>query len=253
MFDNWADKNGFENWDPYFGVISYMYPNGNDNGTMYERAYFSVYLDPSENYIVVTSCKDYRVIVEFFEFGNEIEENTLPEDYAVFCETSFNEISGSADECLEWAEENNVVVFKDLELTSGYELWDAFYKASAKRENASVLIAHYYTVVNSSVCEEDSDSCPYLILEYLVYENGLFHLTTRNCSHETADGDNWYLYLRHFEGLVNPDVAEGEEMKYFDSYVLMSEEYRTWDEIQTVMADPDSDSRDTKYIVFYWE
>ena len=190
LFDNWAYENGFENWNPDFlgtGAISYMYSNGNDNGTMFDTAYYSVYLDPSEKFIVVTSCYDYRVIVEFFELGNEIEENTLPEDYGVFCETSFNEVIGSADECLEWAKENNVVVFEDCELTSGYELWDAFYKTYKKNENASVLIAGYYTSVNDSVCEEETDSCPYLVLEYLVYEDGLLQLKTRNCSHETVD------------------------------------------------------------------
>ena len=256
MFDEWAYKNGFENWNPNYlgtGAISYMYSNGNDGGTMFETAYYSVYLDPSEKFIVVTSCYDYRVIVEFFEFGNEIKENTLPEDYGVFCETSFNEISGSADECLEWAKENNVVVFEDCELTSGYELWDAFYKTYNKGENASVLIASYYTVVNGLVCEEDADSCPYLVLEYLVYEDGSLHLMTRNCSHETVDWDDYYISLRRFEGVVNPDAAEGEEMKVFDSYVLLYKDYRSWDEIQTVMTDSDSDSRDVKYIVFYWE
>lgn len=256
LFDNWAYENGFENWNPDFlgtGAISYMYSNGNDNGTMFDTAYFSVYLDPSEKFIVVTTCYDYRVIAEFFEFGNEIEENTLPEDYDVFCETSFNEIIGSADECLEWAKENDVVVFEDCELTSGFELWDAFYKKYMEGENASVLIAGYYTLVNDSVCEEESDSCPFLVFEYLVYEDGLLQLKTRNCSHETVDWDNHYFYLRHFEGVVDPDVAEGEELKCFDSYVLLYKEYRTWDEIQADLTDPDSDRREPKYIVFYWE
>ena len=76
---------------------------------------------------------------------------------------------------------------------------------------------------------------------------------TRNCSHETVDWDDYYISLRRFEGVVNPDAAEGEEMKFFDSYVLLYKDYRSWDEIQTVMTDSDSDSRDTKYIVFYWE
>jgi hypothetical protein len=78
-------------------------------------------------------------------------------------------------------------------------------------------------------------------------------LKTRNCSHETVDWDSYYFSLKHFEGVVNPDVAEGEEMKLFDSYVLLYKDYRTWDEIQADMTDPDSDSRDSKYIVFYWE
>ena len=53
--------------------------------------------------------------------------------------------------------------------------------------------------------------------------------------------------------MVDPDVAEGEELKCFDSYVLLYKEYRTWDEIQADLTDPDSDRREPKYIVFYWE
>lgn len=232
-YREWAHANGIMGYtDDWYGAaaVGYDYPIA-DNGEMTQGMYFNIYLDPSGKFFVVTSCKDYKVICEFFEFGTEAEHSLMPEDYDVFCAEAFNEKFCSADAALEWAKENDVVVFEDLTCTSGRDVWDAFYLTTQESIPASVLCAFYYTLdknsVSSELYEEEKDNYPVLYFYYITYDE-TYNIKTRDSSLNSIDYEyNGYLYLIQYDG-ENP---EGAKYKYFNAFVLVDYEYITWDDI----------------------
>lgn len=259
MFSKWASENNVHGWSPDYkamGAIYGDYPNGNDGGAMTEAVFFDTYIDPSGRFLVVTLCEDQKVVCEFFEYGNELEMRVLPEGYDEFCEASFNGMYGTAEECLEWAKENDVVVVEDMEITSGEDLWYAFYNATRNGEAASILIASYYTLdeeaVSEELYEEEKDSYPVLYFEYIVCDGGPYYdLKIRDCSLETLDCEDSYLSLKHFEVPLSGEYVKGEN-DVIDAFVLVNSSKATWDEIRNGMISSDSNDYISNYVLFYW-
>lgn len=155
----------------------------------------------------------------------------LPADYDSFCAEAFNENFCSADAALEWALDNDVVVFEDLACTSGKDVWNTFYLTTEEGIPASVLCAFYYTLDEESVSEElyeeEKDNYPVLYFYYVTYDE-TFNIKVRDSSQHEIDYEyDGFLYLNHYSG-ENP---EGSEDRFYNAYVLADYEYITWDDI----------------------
>ena len=155
----------------------------------------------------------------------------LPEDYDSFCAEAFNENFCSADAALEWAIDNDVVVFENLSCTSGKDVWNTFYLTAEEGNPASVLCAFYYTLDEDSVSEElyeeEKDNYPVLYF-YLVTYDETYNIKVRDSSQHEIDYEyDGFLYLNHYNG-ENP---EGSEDRFYNAYVLTDYEHITWDDI----------------------
>ena len=155
----------------------------------------------------------------------------LPEDYDSFCAEAFNENFCSADAALDWALDNDVVVFENLSCTSGKDVWNTFYLTAEEGNPASVLCAFYYTLDEDSVSEElyeeEKDNYPVLYF-YLVTYDETYNIKVRDSSQHEIDYEyDGFLYLNHYNG-ENP---EGSEDRFYNAYVLTDYEHITWDDI----------------------
>lgn len=113
------------------------------------------------------------------------------------------------------AEDDGCYVKKDLEVISNDDLWDKFYEASLRNENASIRIAMFYT--------EDNDG-PYF--NDLFYDEGYYYLFDSSGEDQNK---NPFLYLLTLEGRI------GNPLKDSSVIVLTNDDSLTFDKVWRVM------------------
>ena len=137
----------------------------------------------------------------------------------------------TADEALERAKKENVVVFEGLKCTAGGDVWDAFYRTVSREKPASVLCAYYYTLdpahVSAELYEKEKDQYPKLFFSLVEYNGETYRATTRDCTEKKVDYQETFRYLLHFTG-----QAPGQAVySSYDNYVLVDDPSATWEGI----------------------
>ena len=124
-----------------------------------------------------------------------------------------------ADEGLDWAKNNRIVVFESVHCTSGKEIWDSFYDSVSIGKAASVICANYYTLdaknVNSEIFEQEKDNYPKLFFTIIIYDGNDFWKRTRLSTENELDSDVRYKYILHFTG--------EEKNIHYEEYVLVND------------------------------
>lgn len=134
--------------------------------------------------------------------------------------------------------ENNYVVFENLRLTSGGEVWQAFYEKVLTEEKAQVVLVDYYTPgeksQSSAVYDEKSEEeYPMLFFTSLVYlpKDGFF-VGSLGYQEEEPERIESYPYLLHLEG--NAPTPQATFSRY-DRYVLSDNNTVTWEQLERQM------------------
>ena len=146
----------------------------------------------------------------------------------------------TAEEALEWAYDNPVVVQDDGQITSGRDVWDSFFDSVNAKKPASVMCVYNYVLDEESVSpelyEEEKDLYPQLFFCLLRYDGEVFHVKMRKSDETKLDTDETYKYLLHLSA-ENPDTAL---YRYTDQYVLVNDPSVTWEQLQRSMISSQS-------------
>lgn len=118
------------------------------------------------------------------------------------------------------AEDDGCYVKKDLEVISNDDLWNKFYEASLRNENASIRVAMFYT--------EDNDG-PYF--NELYYKDGYYYLFD---SRGEDQNKNPFSYLLTLEGQI------GNPLKDSGVIVLTNDDSLTFNMVWRVMISSSS-------------
>ena len=165
-------------------------------------------------------------------------------------DTSLFDAVMSADEALEAAKRESVVVFEDSKCIAGDKIWDEFYKTAIRGEAASVLCASYHTLDRKNVSEElyqaEKDKYPMLFFEKLEYDGNTFKITVRLSTEEELDYEESFKYLMHYTG----DAPAMADFSAYDYYVLVDDPTATWEEIMAGMVSSQMGTRVKHYAVY---
>ncbi len=78
--DAWLESNSPDGFKYYYGYASITCPREGMEWMITQET-LAVYLDPSEKFIIITNCNDYKVIAEFFEgVGEAVPTETTTEE-----------------------------------------------------------------------------------------------------------------------------------------------------------------------------
>lgn len=149
----------------------------------------------------------------------------------------------SAEEQLQIAIENGLVVMQNGSVTNGKNVWLDFYEKVLSGEAGDVMIAQYYTLdperVSPELYEAEKDDYPVVFYKKLEYDGKLFTLSPIHYGkdgyyvYEQAGYDspisNWK-YLMKYEG--EPKAGTGALFSSYERYVLVNDDAVTWDEIE---------------------
>ena len=143
-----------------------------------------------------------------------------------------------ADEGLELAKKGGAVVFEDGCITSGQDVWDAFYADAQDKKPAKVLCADYYTLdqqnMSPKLYEEEKDQYPQFYFMLLEFDGNEYTLTTRKSTDKDPETKDTFKYLMHYTG-TRPAAK-------FEYYVLVDDPTVTWDDIEYGMFSSQSDA-----------
>ena len=146
----------------------------------------------------------------------------------------------TAEEALEWAYNNPVVVQDDTHITSGKEIWDSFFDSVNAKKPASVMCVYNYVLHKESMApelyEEEKDLYPQLFFCMLSYDGEELHVKIRKSDETELDTDETYKYLLYFSE-KNPKTAL---YRYTDEYVLVNDPSVTWEKLQRSMISSQS-------------
>ena len=132
--------------------------------------------------------------------NNYISYHQIPESYS-----------------LEDAKKDNCVVFDDLTLTSGEEVWEDFLEKTKKQQEAFIRIANYYAGTNMQ--EE------VMFLSDVYYNGETYHYYY---AYQDEEIDQDYLYLLHYQGDLNEEAIYSK----YEQYVLTNDSSLTYEYIQ---------------------
>ncbi|MDD4761014.1 MAG: hypothetical protein PHU66_09435 [Bacteroidaceae bacterium] len=135
-----------------------------------------------------------------------------------------------ADYDLENAKLDGCVVFENLQLTSGDEVWQQFLEKVQAGESSSIRLAYYYTLDSQNISEEYyaevKDEYPVLYVQDLSFDGETYHLyyTENEQIYEYE-----YPYLVKYTGTPNSSTAiYSEYVRYF----LVRDKDITFEQIQ---------------------
>ena len=236
-FNDWYDSYDFYVYGYFMGGLYIGYDKGiADGGALKETQQFDLYKDPSGCFILVSACRDFKVISDFFENGSRIKGG-LALSVADYNQEIYEEFVRSKvcteDQALEWSKDHSIVVFENGVCTSGEGFWGGFYKSVNEGNKAFVMMSKYYTPDEEHAGQELYR--PKLIFYFIVF-NGedSFRLQYRNSrgSYDSIKQID-YRYLLRFCG----GNEESSEYDYYDVYVLTNKKYLTWEDVQKGFAD----------------
>lgn len=182
------------------------------NSVEYEE--FDLFNDPSGKFLIITKCRDYKVIYEFFEYGNSIKkedsgnstESIMPEGnkefpakYDSFVTTEFYDRIMEAKYALRWSRENHVVLFEDSKCTSGKDMWEAFVYSVYQNKPATVMLADYHKADKKKKQKEALD---FYKISYEQQSDGrlVFNVAVRRSSDKEARYSDPFKSFCHFRG-----------------------------------------------------
>ncbi len=239
VFGEWASSCGLGVSGRDINGMSVGYYKGiADGGALQELISFDVYKDPSGCFVLVTACRDYKIISEFFENGSRIKGGTVL-SVADYNRDTYKEFFTSKrcteDQALEWSKDHSIVVFENGVCTSGEGFWGGFNKSANEGNDAFVMLAKYYTPDEEHAGQElYRPRLIFYFIEYRTYSDFDFCLYFRNSrgNYSTVE-ERYYHYLLHFYG----KNTEPSEYAYYDVYVLSNDKDLTWEDVQKGMAD----------------
>lgn len=79
-FSEWEKANGFSGQGIMDGYVTYIYYDVPiaDGGALTKAREFGIMLDPSERFVIVHNCYDFKILYEFFNGRYNPEENEVP-------------------------------------------------------------------------------------------------------------------------------------------------------------------------------
>lgn len=193
------------------------------NSVEYEE--FDLFKDPSGKFLVITKCRDYKIIYEFFNYGNSIQKEgsgnsnenirqdgnkEFPVKYDSFVVTEFYERIMEAKYALRWSRDNHVVLFEDSKCTSGKDMWEAFVYSVYQNRPATVLLADYHKADKKKKQDETLD---FYMISYERLDDGSFvyNVAVRRSSEKRAGYSDPFKSFCHFRGTDDIYVFTNEE------------------------------------------
>ena len=238
-FNDWYDSYDFYVYGYFMGGLYIGYDKGiADGGALKETQVFDLYKDPSGCFILVSACRDFKVISDFFENGSRIKGGLAlsvadynKEIYEEFVRTKVC----TEDQALEWSKDHSIVVFENGVCTSGEGFWGGFYKSVNEGNNVFVMMSKYYTPDEEHAGEELYR--PRLIFYFIEYRNSFdndFRLLYRNSrgNYSTVE-ETRYRHLLRFYGRND----ESSEYAFYNVFVLSNNKDLTWEDVQKGISD----------------
>ena len=173
----------------------------------------------------------------------------------------------SAEEQLQIAVDNGLVVMQNGSVTNGKDIWLAFYEKVLLGEAAEVMITQYHTLdperVSPELYEAEKDDYPMIFYVKLEYDGEQFTLSPVHYGkegyyvYEQIGYDNpiknWK-YLMKYEG--EPKEGTGALFSSYERYVLVNDDAITWDEIEWGLLNSRGDdyvSHQQVYCEYVWK
>ena len=134
------------------------------------------------------------------------------------------------DYSLEQAKADGCVVFENIRVTSGQEIWDTFLKEVDTGHAATVRLGFYYTLdpaqCDPAYYESVKDQYPVLYIEELAFDGTRY---TIRCLEDGQVRERTYQYLMKYEG--EPESPNASYSSY-TRYVLTNDQTVTWRDIE---------------------
>ena len=201
---------------------------------------FDLFKDPSERFLVITKCQDYKIIYEFFNYGNSIKKEDsgsstesavkegnkeFPVKYDSFVVTEFYGRIMEAKYALRWSRDNHVVLFEDSKCTSGKDMWEAFVYSVYQNKPATVMLADYHKADKKKNQDETLD---FYKISCERNDDGklVFNVAVRKSSDKRAGYSDQFKSFFHFRGTD-------------DIYVLTNDEDMSAEQAEQLKAGPE--------------
>ena len=236
-FTAWLDLWKYS--DRYADEDGAIYISYQNDAAQYERKY--LYKDPSEQYLIVTTCRDYKIINEFFTKG-KARNGAFPEKYFAFCLEEFENRILSPENALRWAKENHVLVIEDGKSVSGQDMWEAFIINAAAGNESRVLVAWYQSE------DKKKDIEATLIFYYLIFNakntTEPYYMMSRACDSKKNGESTSFDYADLFTKADPDDPA-----RRTDVYVLSKGRRLVLEETEVLPEGPDIPYSATAFVV----
>ena len=150
---------------------------------------------------------------------------------------------------LEDAKKDGIVIFEESEITSGQDVFDEFINKCDKKEEASILLAKYYTMEDASKSSNEAsdskkDQKTVLFIYSLVYDGTEY---TIKWNEDNQLFTKTYTYLIKYQGKPRSSTATFSE---YIRYVLVNDDSVTWEDIEDGMLSSKSDASIDHYNVY---
>ena len=156
------------------------------------------------------------------------------EDYA--CLYRYSPPKAVQPDALDAAKASGMITLEDGKATFGEELWDSFWEKVQNGKDASVKVAHYYTLENGNYSgkfyEVYKEDYPSLYTFDLHYDGSAFTLSWDESGTEYI---RTYKYLRQFEETV-PTYQSSKAPQKMTRFVLTNDKNATLDELWRSVA-----------------
>lgn len=138
-----------------------------------------------------------------------------------------------AEQLLKQVRKNDFVVHEDGDVSSGQELWRAFYEITQAGEAASIKLANYYTLEDNNVSEEyyeaHKDEYPVIYLAELSFDGNKYTYRSINGGEGATEYTRSYPYLMRYEDVPKSETAT---FTVCERYVLVHDNTVTYDRLQ---------------------
>lgn len=239
MREKWLEENSYSGFQYYDGYASISYGRqGREWMTIPET--LAVYIDPSDKFIIITNCNDYKIIAEFFEGIGEAEPTEATTE-----ETTETE----APKPPEFYDEYESVVYlreninEDMSLFDIINVFDESCKYTRDDDMYSLEFGTYNYSTYDHYADEYVDLGKYYCFcmerwftaedghDYIIYVSVLYEVNDTNKDYKHVrmtdfdipkDCSDFFDYLRKS---YSYDYASTEDIARVDIYMIDSDSY----------------------------
>ena len=235
MREKWLEENSYSGFQYYDGYASISYGRQGREWMIIPET-LAVYLDPSDKFIIITNCNDYKVIAEFFEgIGEAVPTEETTETQAPNPPEFYDEY-----ESVVYLREN---INEDMSLLDIINVFDESCKYTRDDDMYSLEFGTYNYSTYDHYADEHVDLGKYYCFcmerwftaedghDYIIYVSVLYEVNDTNKDYKHVrmtdfdipkDCSDFFDYLRKS---YSYDYASTEDIARVDIYMIDTDSY----------------------------
>lgn len=239
MWEKWLEENSYSGFQYYDGYASISYGRQGREWMIIPET-LAVYIDPSDKFIIITNCNDYKIIAEFFEGIGEAEPTEA---------TTEETTETQAPNPPEFYDEYESVVYlreninEDMSLLDIINVFDESCKYTRDDDMYSLEFGTYNYSTYDHYADEHVDLGKYYCFcmerwftaedghDYIIYVSVLYEVNDTNKDYKHVrmtdfdipkDCSDFFDYLRKS---YSYDYASTEDIARIDIYMIDTDSY----------------------------